>query len=278
MGNMARSLFVLMLCISLFVNVSSTNDHYYRCYYTHILGQFVKCVSLEVRHAMGTRGAWAKDFLIALGNPAPSEDTIKLVAAWTRVENTEADFNPLGTTYDNGDNTIFNYANVRNYKTRQAGIDASVKTLNGNHLGYAALLDALQTNDITAALTSIAFDTWGSHTIKVASAYYAGDFTGDPLKSEENYNVSGGTWDSSGGTDKDIPNTNERTRPQNEQVNPNATSGTVTENDIRNVAKIILGIGFIGSGGIVLVIALMQTDAAQNAAGIAAKVATKGMI
>jgi hypothetical protein len=224
---------------------------------------------------MGTRGAWARDFLASLGNANPSNDTIKLVSAWTRVENTLASFNPLGTTYDNGDNTIFNYANVKNYKSRQAGIDASVKTIHGNFPGYEQLRNALLTNDITAAFSSLGFDTWGSRTTKVLGAYHAGDFTGEPLRSEERGDVSGGSW----GDNTPVPEVSERGKPKEEQINPNATTtGTVTEDDIRSIAKTILGTVLIASGVIVVIVALLQTDAAQNAAGLAAKVATKGMI
>ena len=214
---------------------------------------------------MGTRGAWANDFLHALGNANPSEDTQKLVAAWTLAENTDAKYNPLATTYKTETATVFNSANVRNYPSRDEGIRASVATLDGDFTGYAALKRALLTNDPTRALASGGFDTWGSKTVAVTAHYLSGDHRGEPLKSEEGGSVSGSDW-----TLPQEPRA-ERSLPENERQS--SQTGTVTEEDIRGIAKQFLGLVFIAMGGLVFVIAIIKTDTAQAALKTAVKVA-----
>lgn len=211
---------------------------------------------------MATRGAWANDFLHALGNAAPSEDTQKLVAAWTRAENTQAKNNPLATTFNTDNATQFNSAGVKNYPTREEGINASVRTLQGNFPGYGALEQALKNNDPARALASGGFDTWGSHTSAVLILYNAGDFRNEPLKSEETGSVSGGSWD-----------TQQEPTPQRALPDVSKAQSTelITEQDVRLIAKQFLGIVFIGIGGLLFVIAIIKTDTAQSAIQVAAK-------
>src|SRR6266498_2345716 len=104
------------------------------------------------RYTMGTRGAWATAFLQQLGNNNPSDDTVNVVAAWTKVEGTKAQYNPLATSLAYGTFSCFSYHAdgscwIKNYDNYQTGIEASVATLREDHYGYADLKDALLQND-----------------------------------------------------------------------------------------------------------------------------------
>jgi DNA uptake protein ComE-like DNA-binding protein len=218
---------------------------------------------------MGTRGEWSKDFLKALGNSSPSASTINLVAAWTKAEGTKAKFNPLATTLNYGENTPFNSVNVRNFKTRQQGIEASVQTLQGKFTGYADIVRGLKTNDTSLALKGMHASPWGTNFAHVDLTFRTQDVTGERLLSEA--------------SDTPSPNTGERpndytpmpkpqvgnAEPNNVNINP-ATS----EESVRNAGKILIGISCIIVSGILLIKTVLNTDAAK----IATKVATKGLI
>lgn len=217
---------------------------------------------------MGTRGNWSIQFLKALGNNSPSDDMIRLVSAWTRAENTTASFNPLATTLAYGETTNFNSAGVKNYKTQSQGIEASVRTLNGNFYGYPQLLNALKTNDVSAAIASGGFDTWGSHTSAVHSIYLSGDYKDEPLKSEESGTVSGGDWtkppenqgpNSSGGTLDYNPIDPSQSTYSNE-YKPQG----VTENDIRNIGRMSLGVLSVVIGVFIIISVVIKSDTAQT--------------
>lgn len=264
MATMACTLFVrLVLCISILL-VSPLK----RCVVDTVCFYRIPKRSIGKVDIMGTRGAWANDFLRALGNANPDDNTIKLVAAWTRVENTRARFNPLATTLTTDTSTKFNYANVKNYPTRQDGINASVRTLNGNHAGYERLRNALLTNDVTAAFSSGGFDTWGSHTAKVMVTYNSGDYRHEPLKSDESGAVSGGTWDDP----TPALETSERAKPENERVQ----RAEINEEDIRYYLKSALGVIFIAAGALVFVVGIIKTDTVQSTLTTAAKLTPIG--
>jgi hypothetical protein len=139
---------------------------------------------------MGTRGAWARDFLIHLGNIAPTPKTINLVAAWTRQEfgshePQAASYNPMATTLDYGTNTIYNSHNVRNYATREQGIQALSMTLRGNHQGYADILSGLRENDPEKALSAMHRSPWGTNFGRVEEVWRSTDVTGELLPGED---------------------------------------------------------------------------------------------
>lgn len=134
---------------------------------------------------MGTRGQWSKDFLLALGNTNPSASVVNLVAAWTKAEGTKARYNPLATTLNLAPNTKFNSVGVRNYETRQQGIQASVQTLQGNFNGYKTIVRGLVTNDAKTALMGMHQSPWGTNFGNVERMWSRGDVTGEMLLSEE---------------------------------------------------------------------------------------------
>lgn len=96
-----------------------------------------------------TRQQWAKDFLIRMGNPIPSQDVIDWVVGWTVFEtntNSGARYNLLNTTQPMPGATDFNSVGVKNYTSYAQGIQANQLTVQNGRYGY--LSQALFTNDI----------------------------------------------------------------------------------------------------------------------------------
>jgi hypothetical protein len=97
-----------------------------------------------------------KDFyakvLKELGAPV-SKQNLLFFYAWRQAEGAKATFNPFNTTQPKEGSTLWNclkrkngkcVGGVRNYKTKQDGIDATVKTIeNGN---YKCILDGLKSD------------------------------------------------------------------------------------------------------------------------------------
>ena len=80
---------------------------------------------------------WAIDLLNLLRRDAggsakdypPTPGTISFILHWMGRENTKARNNPLATTWNMGNSDSFNDHNVRNYRNRQEGLEATVRTL-----------------------------------------------------------------------------------------------------------------------------------------------------
>lgn len=114
---------------------------------------------------------WAYDLATGLGNPAPSFETIQFIVAWQRGEGTQAANNPLATTQDATGSTCFNSVCVRNYRSREQGLDATVQTLmNGS---YPSILQGLITNNPEEALNANELATWGTGLGNVEMGYRA---------------------------------------------------------------------------------------------------------
>lgn len=178
---------------------------------------------------MGTRGQWATDFAKALGNNEPSADIVNWLSAWTKAEGTKARFNPLATTWDNGDNTLFNSVGVRNYKSRQAGIVATVKTLRGNHPGYATIIDGILTNNVAKCNAGLARAPWGTNP-GLVRGYSMRDVRNESLLAEEGANTTEPSY-SDRNKDETIitPLTNANATKVNETVVPMGTTVTNTD-------------------------------------------------
>ena len=116
---------------------------------------------------------WALDFLAAIGNTNPSPETLAFVVAWQQGENTAAQHNPLATTQPWTGDSCFNYIDgkcgVRNYQTRQDGLDATVTTISNG--AYPNILAGIQTSDPERALNDIELSTWGTGRGNVESNY-----------------------------------------------------------------------------------------------------------
>jgi peptidoglycan hydrolase CwlO-like protein len=86
---------------------------------------------------------WAKSFLRALGAPVVRSNMI-VVIAWEAAEGTQATWNPLATTMGAEGATDFNSVGVKNFLSKEQGIDASIRTLMRPSFGYEAILDGLE--------------------------------------------------------------------------------------------------------------------------------------
>lgn len=119
------------------------------------------------------RVAWALDFLNGIGNDQPTLETVAFVVAWQAGENTQAAFNPLATTQSAPGATCFNYIDgrcgVRNYTSREQGLQATVETIMNGY--YANILQGLQSTDPNRALNADELGTWGTGLDNVQSNY-----------------------------------------------------------------------------------------------------------
>lgn len=111
-----------------------------------------------------TREQWARMFLEGLqtGGIRVTQPNMDAVVAWIMAEGTEAKNNPLATTQEGPNGTTdFNSVHVKNYPTVQAGLHASLVTINNGR--YGAILHALQAGN-NAGRVTLAIDTspWGT--------------------------------------------------------------------------------------------------------------------
>ncbi len=129
-------------------------------------------------NAIDYTGTTDKEFysklLEVLGAPV-SEENMKFVYAWRQAEGSGGLFNPFNTTWDLPGSTVINKDGVRNYRTLQDGMLATVKTLkNGN---YNCILNGLR-QDIGAEKIAEceSLKTWGTGDLvkKVVANYNAG--------------------------------------------------------------------------------------------------------
>jgi peptidoglycan hydrolase CwlO-like protein len=86
---------------------------------------------------------WAKSFLRTLGAPVVRSNMI-VVIAWQAAEGTQATWNPLATTMGAEGASNFNEVGVKNYLSKEQGIDASIRTLMRPGFGYEDILDGLE--------------------------------------------------------------------------------------------------------------------------------------
>lgn len=76
-----------------------------------------------------TREEWARHFLRKIGAPE-SKRNLLVVISWAQAEGGTALWNPLNSTKYVPGSTVYNWANVRNYPSYSAGMQATVETLN----------------------------------------------------------------------------------------------------------------------------------------------------
>ena len=88
-------------------------------------------------------GQWASSFLAAMGAPGSRNNMIAVVA-WEASEGTQATWNPLATTKDMPGATIYNSHGVRNYRSREQGVEASKLTLELPRRGYEPIIARLR--------------------------------------------------------------------------------------------------------------------------------------
>jgi len=106
-----------------------------------------------------------EQILNCVGAPI-TEENLKFLYAWRQAENANAANNPFNTTMPFKNATLYgtNKAKVKEYQTRQDGLEATCKTLNLSY--YTCIVDGL-VNDIGAELISTKCDSalkkWGTH-------------------------------------------------------------------------------------------------------------------
>ncbi len=109
-----------------------------------------------------------------LGAPI-TEENMKFMYAWRQAEGKGGTYNPFNTTWDLPGSTTMNSAGVRNYKTIEDGLTATVKTLKNGR--YDCIVNGLK-NDIGASNIARceSLKTWGTGDLvaKVVSSYNSG--------------------------------------------------------------------------------------------------------
>ncbi|MEX0874540.1 MAG: hypothetical protein WD646_00035 [Actinomycetota bacterium] len=88
-------------------------------------------------------GEWASSFLGSLGAPAIRNNMIAVVA-WEAAEGTQATWNPLATTKDMPGATRYNSHGVKNYLSKEQGVEASILTLRLPNRGYEPVIARLR--------------------------------------------------------------------------------------------------------------------------------------
>lgn len=96
-----------------------------------------------------TREVFAKAVLRELGAPVTKRNLWALVS-WMQAEGGSASWNPLNTTQEMPGATTYNWVGVKNYKSFDQGVEATVKTLNygadRNLYGYKPIRHRLRKN------------------------------------------------------------------------------------------------------------------------------------
>jgi hypothetical protein len=92
-----------------------------------------------------TFGEWAQFFLGEMHAPV-ARNNLVVVVAWQVAEYTQAQWNPLATTYPMPGATEFNGHGVRNYVSLEQGLDATRLTLSHCCYGYEAIIANLVRN------------------------------------------------------------------------------------------------------------------------------------
>ncbi len=91
-------------------------------------------------------GQWASSFLASLGAPGSRNNMIAIVA-WEASEGTQATWNPLATTKDMPGATIYNSHGVKNYRSREQGVEASKLTVELPRRGYEPIIARLRAGE-----------------------------------------------------------------------------------------------------------------------------------
>jgi hypothetical protein len=116
---------------------------------------------------MVTREDWAKAFLKKHRWPIMERNLVALIA-WEAAEGgpTGARFNPLNCTLKMAGSTAFNWNGgfpVQNYVSLEQGLEATVKTLDGEGLGYGPVRQGLRDNDHPrVTLAAVEASAWGT--------------------------------------------------------------------------------------------------------------------
>jgi murein DD-endopeptidase MepM/ murein hydrolase activator NlpD len=115
----------------------------------------------------GDQQGWATQFLSKLGVPTTASN-IQAMTTWMAWEGghwkNSADYNPLNTTLKTSQATgsLANTPGVRRYASWDAGLDATIQTINNGR--YGNILAALQAgNDSQAVIQAVNSSPWGTN-------------------------------------------------------------------------------------------------------------------
>lgn len=130
-----------------------------------------KTTDIEVGSKYASDDDFYKEVLTGVG-AEPTKENLKFFYAWRQAEGAKAKFNPFNTTHKKDGSSLWNclkkkgekcVGGVRNYKSEQDGIDATVSTLKNGY--YPCIVDGLK-NDIgaknIASKCSANLKTWGT--------------------------------------------------------------------------------------------------------------------
>lgn len=123
---------------------------------------------------------WAYDLATRMGNPQPSAEILAFLVAWQKAEGTTAANNPLATSQDMPGATVFNSHGVKNYASRDDGLEATAITLGYNYPGYADIRDGILSNNPALALQGLYASPWGTDADNVRTL-----FENAPITSQE---------------------------------------------------------------------------------------------
>jgi len=115
-----------------------------------------------------------KEILRGIGAPV-TKNNMTLLYAWRQAEGGRATNNPFNTTWNAKDATNYNYAKVKNYRTKEDGINYTVKTL---LLGYYNKIVSLLRKDADPMEVAEAIEEspWGTkHVSAVLAGYKKGN-------------------------------------------------------------------------------------------------------
>lgn len=100
----------------------------------------------------------------------PTNENLLFLYAWRQAEGAKSTYNPFNTTQKKDGSTLWNclrkkegrcFGGVRNYKSEQDGIDATIKTLENGH--YSCIVNGLKDNKGAMEIADCGdLKTWGT--------------------------------------------------------------------------------------------------------------------
>jgi len=134
----------------------------------------------------GPAEQWSAGLARALGNDAPTAETIAFLIAWQQAEDELEGGafqrnNPLNTTMEMPGAWTVNGDGVRGYVSYESGIAATAATLRGDYPGYADIRAGITTNDPERALRGLYAAPWGTDARTVDQLWRRAAATGCPL-------------------------------------------------------------------------------------------------
>lgn len=116
---------------------------------------------------------WSIDLARYLANDNPSQEILAFIDAWQQAEGGDAMFNPVNTTYEMEGSTCYNTKPcVKNYRSYDEGLYATIMTLQGGYTGYTEIAYGIHTNDVEMALYGLSISPWGTSASLVREILY----------------------------------------------------------------------------------------------------------